>query len=86
MEDYVIKRVDIQKQPLLAKRLAELQTLYTATRGSKHLIGSEDGPLIRNKHTVILSPFGEQLGSGRLSFRIQSLAELQQPSDVYCLP
>ena len=77
MEDYAIKRVDIEKQPLLVKRLAELQKLYKATRGSKHLIGSEEGPHIHKKYTVILSPFGEQLGPGYLSFRIQSLAQLQ---------
>ena len=77
MEDYVIKRVDIEKQPLLVKRLAELQKLYKATRGSKHLIWSEEGPHIHKKYTVILSPFGEQLGPGYLSFRIQSLAQLQ---------
>ena len=28
MEDYVIKRVNIEKQPLLIDRLAELQELY----------------------------------------------------------
>ncbi|KAL3135587.1 hypothetical protein ABBQ38_006067 [Trebouxia sp. C0009 RCD-2024] len=77
MEDYVIKRVDIEKQPLLVERLAELQKLYKATRGSKHLIGSEEGPHIHKKYTVILSPFGEQLGPGYLSFRIPSLAQLQ---------
>ncbi|KAL3157970.1 hypothetical protein ABBQ32_012371 [Trebouxia sp. C0010 RCD-2024] len=77
MEDYVIKRVDIEKQPLLVERLGELQKLYKATRGSKHLIGSEEGPHIHTKYTVILSPFGEQLGPGYLSFRIHSLAQLQ---------
>ena len=77
MEDYVIKRVDIEKQPLLVDRLAELQQLYKATRASKHLIGSEEGPHIHNKYTIILSPFGEQLGPGYLSLRIQSLAQLQ---------
>ena len=46
MEDYVIKRMDIEKQPLLVDRLAELQELYKATRASKHLIGSEEGPRI----------------------------------------
>ncbi|DBA81812.1 TPA: hypothetical protein ACH3X1_007537 [Trebouxia sp. C0004] len=77
MEDYVIKRVDIEKQPLLVDRLAELQELYKATRASKHLIASEEGPHIHKKYTVILSPFGEQLGPSYLSFRIQSLAQLQ---------
>ena len=77
MEDYVIKRVDIEKQPLLVDRLAELQELYKATRGSKHLISSDEGPHIHKKYSVILSPYGEQLGPGYLSFRIQSLAKLQ---------
>ena len=77
MEDYVIKRVDIKKQPLLVDRLAELQELYKATRASKHLIASDEGPHIHKKYTVILSPYGEQLGPGYLSFRIQSLAKLQ---------
>ena len=77
MEDYVINRVDIEKQPLLVDRLAELQELYKATRASKHLIGSEEGPHVHKKYTIILSPFGEQLGPGCLSFRIQSLAQLQ---------
>ena len=77
MEDYVIKRVDIAKQPLLVDRLAELQELYKATSASKHLIGSEEGPHIHTKYTVILSPLGEQLGPSYLSFRIPSLAQLQ---------
>ena len=77
MEDYVIKRVDIEKQPLLVDRLAELQELYKATRASTHLILSDEGPHIHKKYTVILSPYGEQLGPGYLSFRIQSLAKLQ---------
>ena len=77
MEDYVIKRVDIEKQPLLVDRLTELKELYKATRASKRLIGSEEGPHIHRKYTVILSPFGEQLGPGYLSCRMQSLAQLQ---------
>ena len=77
MEDYVIKRVDIKKQPLLVDRLAELQELYKATRASKHLIASDEGPDIHKKYTVILSPYGGQLGPSYLSFKIQSLAKLQ---------
>ena len=77
MEDYVIKRVDTKKQLLLVDRLAELQELYKATTASKHPIVSEEGPHTHRKYRVILSPFGEQLGPGYLSLRIQSLAQLQ---------
>ncbi len=34
MEDYVIKRVDIEKQPHLVDQLPELQELYKATKAS----------------------------------------------------
>ncbi|KAL3148650.1 hypothetical protein ABBQ38_014071 [Trebouxia sp. C0009 RCD-2024] len=86
LEDSVIERVDIEKQPLLVERLAELQKLYKATRGSKHLIGSEEGPHIHKKYTVILSPFGEQLGPGYLPSGYRLGHSSKQPSDVYCLP
>ena len=77
IEDYLIKRVDIEKQPLLVDRLAELQELNKATTASEHLIGSVEGPHIHKKYTVILYPFGEHLWPGYLSFRIQPLAQLQ---------
>jgi len=77
MEDYVIKRVDVEKQPHLVDQLPELQELYKATQASKHLIQSEEGPHIRTKYTVTLSPFGDQLESGSVSIRIKSLAQLQ---------
>ena len=77
MEDYVVKRVDLQKQPHLRDQLSELQEMYTATKGSKHLIQSENGPTIRIKYTVILSPYGDQLGTGHLSMRIRSTSQLQ---------
>ena len=44
MEDYVIKQVDLQKQRHLAEQLSELQKMYKATAGSKHLIQSKGGP------------------------------------------
>ena len=77
MEDYIIKRVDIQKQPHLVDQLAELQELYRATKTSQHLIRSEEGPHIRNRYTVILSPFGDQLWSGSVFTGITSLSQLQ---------
>ena len=77
MEDFIIKRVDLEKQPYLIDQLAALQQLYRATKASKHLIQSEDGPHIRTKYTVTLSPFGEQLGSGSVAVRITSLAQLK---------
>ena len=77
MEDSIIKRVDLEKQPHLIDQLAALQQLYRATKASKHLIRSEDGPHIRTKYTVILFPFGNQLGSGSVAVRITSLAQLQ---------
>lgn len=77
MEDYVIKRVDVEKQPHLIDQLAELQQMFKATKASKHLIRSEEGPHIRTKYTVTLSPFCEQLGPGYVSVRIASLAQLQ---------
>ena len=77
MEDYVIKQVHVEKQPYLVDKLPELQEMYTATKASKHLIRSEEGPHIGSKYTVTLSPFGEQLGSGAVSIKISSLAQLQ---------
>ncbi len=77
MEDYVIKQVDVEKQPHLVDKLPELQEMYKATKASKHLIRSEEGPHIGTKYTVTLSPFGEQLGSGAVSIKISSLAQLQ---------
>ena len=77
MEDSIIKRVDLEKQPHLIDQLAALQQLYRATKASKHLIRSEDGPHIRTKYTVTLFPFGDQLGSGSVAVRITSLTQLQ---------
>ncbi len=77
MEDYVIKRVDVEKQPHLVDQLVELQEMYKATKASDHLIRCEEGPYICTKYTVTLSPFGEQLGSGYVSVKITSLAQLQ---------
>ena len=77
MEDYIIKRVDLEKQPHLVDQLAALQQLYKATKASKHLIRSEEGPHIGTKYTVILSPFGDQPGSGSAAVKITSLAQLQ---------
>jgi len=77
MEDYVIKHVDLQKQPHLVDQLQELQKMYKATAASKHLIRSEDGPHIRTKYTVSLYPFGEQLWPQHILARITSLAQLQ---------
>ena len=78
MEDYIIKRVDIQKQPHLIGQLAELQKMYKATRHSQHLIRSEEGlHICTARYTVVLSPFGDQLLSGSVSTRITSLAQLQ---------
>ncbi len=77
MEDYVIKQVDVQQQPHLVDKLPQLQEMYKATKAIKHLIRSEEGPHIGSKYTVTLSPFGEQLGSGAVSTRITSLAQLQ---------
>ncbi|KAL3154317.1 hypothetical protein ABBQ32_013801 [Trebouxia sp. C0010 RCD-2024] len=77
MEDYIIKRVDLEKQPHLVDQLQALQQLYKATRASKHLIRSEEGPHIRTRYTVILSPFGDQLGSGSPAVEITSLVQLQ---------
>ena len=77
MEDYVIKRVDLEKQPHLRHQLSELQEMYKATKASKHLIWSENGPDIRTKYTVILSPYGDRLGTGHLCTRITSLAQLK---------
>ena len=72
-----MKRVDLQKQPHLRHQLSELQEMYTATKGSQHLIQSETGPTIRIKYTVSLSPYGDRLGSGHLSMRIRSKPQLQ---------
>ena len=77
MEDYVVKRVDLQKQPYLRHQLSELQEMYTATKGSQHLIQSETGSTVRIKYTVILSPYGDRLGNGYLSTRIRSTMQLQ---------
>ena len=77
MEDFVIKRVDLEKQSHLIDQLAALQQLYRATKASKHLIRSGDGSHIRTKYTVTLFPFGDQLGSGSVAVRITSLARLQ---------
>lgn len=77
MEDYIIKRVDLGKQPHLVDKLAMLQKMYKATKASKHLIRSEEGPHIRTRYTVILSPFGDQLESGSVGVSITSLAQLQ---------
>ena len=77
MEDYVIKQVDVQQQPHLVGKLPQLQEMYKATKAIKHLIRSEEGPHIGSKYTVTLSPFDEQLGSGTVSTRITSLAQLQ---------
>ena len=77
MEDYVIKQVDVEKQPHLVDKLPELQEMYKATKASQHLIRSEEGPHVGSKYTVTLSPFGEQLGSRAVSTRISSLAQLQ---------
>lgn len=77
MGDHVIKRVDIRKQPHLVEQLAEVQKLYQATKASKHLIRSKEGPDICTKYKVTLYRFGEQLGSGCLFIRIQSLAQLK---------
>ncbi|KAL3155882.1 hypothetical protein ABBQ32_012882 [Trebouxia sp. C0010 RCD-2024] len=77
MEDYIMKRVDLEKQSHLVDQLGALQQLYKAARASKHLIRSEEGPHIRTRYTVILSPFGDQLGSGSVAVRITSLAQLQ---------
>ena len=76
MEDYVIKQVDLQKQPHLVDQLAELQKMYKATAASKHLIRSKGGPHIRTKYTVSLYPFGEQLWPEDIPARITSLAQL----------
>lgn len=81
--DHVMKRVDIRKQPHLVVQLAELQKLYQATKASKHLIRSEEGPDICTKYEVTLYPFGEQLGSGCLFVRIPSLAQLK--TDIRCI-
>ena len=67
MEDYVIKRVDIEKQAHLVNQLGELQEMYKAIKASNHLIRCQEGPYICTKYTVTLSPFGEQLGSGYVS-------------------
>ena len=77
MEDYIIKHVDLQKQRHLIDQLSELQRMYKATAGSKHLIRSKGGPYIRTKYTVSLYPFGEQLWPENLPARITSLAQLQ---------
>ncbi|KAL3135057.1 hypothetical protein ABBQ32_008003 [Trebouxia sp. C0010 RCD-2024] len=77
MEDSIIKHVDLEKQPHLIDQLATRQQLYRATKASKHLIRSEDGPHICTTYTVILFPFGDQLGSGSVAVRITSLAQLQ---------
>ena len=77
MEDYVVKHVDLQKQPHLRHQLSDLQEMYTATKGSQHLIRSETGPTVRIKYTVILSPYGDRLGNGYLSMRIRSTTQLQ---------
>ena len=77
IEGSVIKLVDLEKQRYLIDQLAALQQLYRATKASKHLIWSEDGPRKRNKYTVTASPFGEQLRSGSAALKITSLAQLQ---------
>ena len=77
MEDSIIKRVDLEKQPHLIGQLAALQQLYKATKASKHLIRSEAGPHICTKYTVTLFPFGDQLGSGSIALRITSTAQLK---------
>ncbi len=77
MEDYVIKQVDVERQPHLVDKLPELQEMYKATKVSKHLIRSEEGLHVGSKYTVTLSPFGEQLGSGAVSTRVSSLTQLQ---------
>ena len=69
--------MDIQKQPHLIDKLAELQELYKATKNSQHLIQSEEGPHIRTRYTIILSPFGEQLQRGSVFTKITSLAQFQ---------
>ena len=70
MEDSVIKRVDLSKQLHLIDQLAALQQLYKATKGSKYLIQSEDGPHIRTTYTVTLFSYGDQLGSGSVAVYI----------------
>ena len=52
MENYVIKRVDVEKQPHLVDQLVELQEMYKATKASKYLIRCVEGPYIRTKYTV----------------------------------
>ena len=53
--------------------------MYKATKAGKlkHLIQSLEGPHILTNYTVTLSSFGDQLGSGYVSVRITSLAQLQ---------
>lgn len=66
---YVIKKVDVEKQLQLMHQMPELQEIHKATKASKRLIWSEEGPHSCTKYMVILLPFGDQLKSDHVSIK-----------------